>query len=159
MALRSTRERITQTLWFEAVGLGLVAPLYARATGAGAGESFTLVAVVSLVVMAWAALFNTAFDAVEWRLTARVASARRPGLRIVHAAAFETTAIAVTLPVIYIVGDMTWLQALQTDIALTLAYMVYGYAFHSLYDRWRPVGHAEAHGTASLASTPSDRLP
>lgn len=89
--------------------------------------------------MAWAALFNSAFDAIEWRLTARVASARPVRLRMVHAVSFELSAVLVTVPVIYIVGEMTWLQALQTDLALTLAYMVYGYAFHRLYDRWRPL--------------------
>jgi len=154
MALRSTRERVIQTLWFEAVGLVLVAPLYAWAAGSGAGDSFALVTVVSLVVMAWAAIFNTVFDTVEWRLTGRVASARPQRLRIVHAVAFETSAIAVTTPVIYLVGAMTWMQAFQTDLALTLAYMVYGYAFHSLYDRWRPVGHTASHAVACLASTP-----
>lgn len=70
-------------------------------------------------------------------------------MRIVHAVAFETTAIAVTLPVIHLVGDMTWMQALQTDIALTLVYMIYGYAFHGTYDRWRPVGQADGRVAAT----------
>jgi uncharacterized membrane protein len=147
--LRSPRERLIQTLWFEAVGLGLVAPLYAWVAGAGAGESFALVAAVSLVVMAWAAVFNTAFDFVEWRLTARVASARPQRLRLLHAALFELTAMAVSVPVIYALSDMTWWQALQTDVALTLAYMAYGYAFHVVYDRWRPV-QAAAHAGSQV---------
>jgi uncharacterized membrane protein len=139
MALRSARERVVQTLWFEGVGLGLIAPLYAAFGGAGAGESFVMVAAVALVVMAWAALFNTAFDAVEWRLTGRVASARPQCLRLVHAVSFELTAMLVTVPVIHALGHMSWLQALQTDVTLTLAYMAYGYAFHRVYDHWRPV--------------------
>jgi uncharacterized membrane protein len=139
MTLRSARERVVQTLWFEGIGLGLIAPLYAALAGAGAGESLAMVAAVSAVVTAWAALFNTAFDIVEWRLTGRVASARPPRLRVVHAVSFELSAMLVSVPVIHALGDMSWLQALQTDVALTLAYMAYGYAFHRLYDRWRPV--------------------
>ena len=65
MTLRSTRERVIQALWFEAVGLGLIAPLYAWVSSVGFGESFSLIAAVALMVMAWAMLFNTAFDAVE----------------------------------------------------------------------------------------------
>jgi uncharacterized membrane protein len=74
---------------------------------------------------------------------------------MVHAAAFEITAMAATVPVIYALGDMTWWQALQTDIALTLAYMVYGYAFHRLYDRWRPVSQATAITPAGAAGANS----
>ena len=137
--VRSWRERGLQTLWFEGLGLAIVAPLYGWAVGAGAGESFSLVAALSLVVMAWSAVFNTAFDTVEFRLTGRVASARPRLLRVVHAIGFEATAMGVTVPVIYAMSSHSWMQALQADVALTLAYVVYAYVFHGLYDRWRPV--------------------
>ncbi len=137
--IRSWRERGLQTLWFEGLGLAIVAPLYGWAASAGVGESFSLVAALSLVVMAWSALFNTVFDVVEFRLTGRVASARPRLLRVVHAIGFETTAMGVSVPVIYAMSDYDWMQALQADVALTLAYVFYGYVFHRLYDRWRPV--------------------
>ena len=137
--VRGWRERGIQTLWFEGLGLAIVAPLYAWAAGAGAGESFSLIAVLSLVVMAWSAIFNTAFDVVEFRLTSRVASARPRGLRAAHALGFEFTAMVISVPVIHAMSGHTWWQALQADIALTLSYAVYAYAFHGLYDRWRPV--------------------
>ena len=73
-SLRSARERVLQTLWFEGLGLVIVAPLYGWVAGAGMAESFALIAAVSLAVMVWAALFNTVFDAIEWRLAGRVAS-------------------------------------------------------------------------------------
>lgn len=156
MALRSARERVIQTLWFEGIGLAIVWPAYVWVTGSGAGESFVMVAGVALVVMAWAALFNTVFDAIEWRLTRRFASQRPQSLRVVHAVAFEITAMTVTVPVVYALGDMSWMQALQTDIALTLAYMVYGYVFHRCFDRWRPVPAApapSAQGRQAAATT------
>ncbi len=156
--VRSWRERGLQTLWFEGLGLAIVAPLFGWATGAGAGESMGLVAALSGVVMAWSAGFNTAFDIVEFRLTGRVASGRPRWLRVVHAIGFETTAMGVSVPVIYAMSDLTWMGALQTDVALTLAYAVYAYVFHSVYDRWRPVA-ARPIAVASSHNHAANRSP
>jgi len=137
--LRSARERVIQTLCFEGIGLLLVAPLYAAAAGAGMRESFAMVAVVSMVVMAWSAIFNTAFDMVEWRWTGRVASDRPHRLRSLHALLHELTATVVSCPVIYAMTPLGWGQALLADLGLTLAYAAYAYVFHLGYDRLRPV--------------------
>lgn len=140
--LRSARERLVQTLAFEAGGLLLVAPLYALATGSGAGESLLLVAVLAAVVMAWSALYNTVFDVVERHRTGRVASDRPERWRLVHAIGHEATALVVTWPVIVALTGMSWAGALVADIALTLVYTAYAYVFHRIYDRWRPVARA-----------------
>jgi uncharacterized membrane protein len=137
--LRSARERVMQTLWFECIGLLLVVPLYAAAAGAGMRESFSMVAVVSLVVMAWSAIFNTVFDIIEWRWTGRVASHRPHRLRSLHALLHELTAMVVSCPVIYAMTPLGWGQALLADLGLTLAYAAYAYVFHLGYDRLRPV--------------------
>ncbi|MDH5341045.1 MAG: hypothetical protein OEW22_14780, partial [Rubrivivax sp.] len=63
--LRSARERVIQTLWFEGVGLVVVAPLYALVAASPVGESVAVVAAVSVVVAVWAALYNMLFDVVE----------------------------------------------------------------------------------------------
>jgi uncharacterized membrane protein len=137
--LRSTRERIVQTLWFEAIGLLLVAPLYAVVAGAGLRESYAMVAVVSVVVMAWSAAYNTAFDALELRWTGRVASERPHRVRALHAVLHELSAVVVTWPVIYAMTPLTWGEALVADLGLTLAYTAYAYVFHIVFDRLRPV--------------------
>ncbi len=137
--LRSTRERVVQTLWFEAIGLLAIAPLYAVVAGAGLKESYAMVAVVSVVVMCWSAVFNTAFDLVELRVTGRVASARPHRLRLLHAALHELTAVAATWPVIWAMSSLTWAEALVADLGLTLAYTAYAYVFHIGFDRLRPV--------------------
>lgn len=141
-AVRGARERLLQTLCFEAGGLLLVAPLHALVAGAGTAESFRLVAVLALVVMAWAALFNTVFDLVEWRCCARVASDRPPRWRLAHAVLHEASAVVVTWPVIVALTGLSWAAALLTDLGLTLAYAAWAYVFHMAYDRWRPVGPA-----------------
>lgn len=142
--IRSARERAIQTLCFEIGGLLLVAPLYAWAAGAGAGESFMLIATLALVVMGWSALYNTAFDVIEHRLTGRVASARPERWRWLHAVLHELSAVVVTWPVIVALTGLSWAAALVADIGLTVAYAVYAYLFHRVYDHWRPVKPAVA---------------
>lgn len=137
--LRSARERVVQTLWFEGVGLVLVAPLYAGVTGSRADDSFVMVAAVSVVMLVWAALFNTLFDVFERRRSGRVASDRPHGLRALHAIGLEASAVVASCPVIWALTDLGWWGALLADLGLTSAYAAYGYAFHWAYDRLRPV--------------------
>lgn len=139
LPIRSSRERAIQTLWFEGIGLAVVAPLYGWVVGAGLGESFALIAAVSVVVMAWSAAYNTVFDRVELRIARRVASDRPPLWRTVHAVGHEVTAILVSCPVIYAMTDLGWWDALLADLGLTAAYAAYAYAFHFTFDRLRPV--------------------
>jgi uncharacterized membrane protein len=137
--LRSARERVVQTLSFELIGLLLMAPLYAVVAGAGMRESFAMVAVVSMVVMTWSAIFNSCFDVIELRMTGRVASDRPHGLRSLHAILHELTAVVVSCPVIFAMSPLSWAEALWVDLGLTLAYAAYAYVFHLVYDRLRPV--------------------
>ena len=104
MALRTARERLYQTLAYEAGGLLAAAPLYGLFFGREAGKSFALIMTLSLVVMIWAPLHNTIFDWVEFSRTGRDASDRPQGLRIFHALSLEITAAAVTLPLVMAMG-------------------------------------------------------
>jgi len=138
-AVRSPRERVIQTLCFEALGVLIVGSLFARFAGASMGESLLVLMVLSMAVMCWSALYNTAFDLIEVRRTGRVASHRPHGLRAVQTIGLEATAIIVTCPLIVALTPLGWLEALVAQIGLTLAYAVYGYFFHLGFDRLRPV--------------------
>lgn len=140
--LRGAPERLVQTLGYEAGGLLLVTPLAAFALGRGGGESLALLALLSLVVMAWSALFNTLFDLAEWRLAGRAASERPPRWRAVHALAHEASAVLVTWPVVVLMTGLGWGPALAADLGLTLAYALWAYLYHLGYDAWRPVAGA-----------------
>jgi uncharacterized membrane protein len=137
--LRSARERIYQTLAFEAGGLLLATPLYALVFGQRSSDSFLLLAILSCVVMAWSPLHNTVFDWLDLRLNRRAASDRPHGLRLVHATSHEFSSIVATLPLVMLLGGHGFGQALAVNAGLTLLYAAYAYGFHILYDLLRPV--------------------
>lgn len=143
MALRTARERVYQTLAYEAGGLACAAPLYGLLFGRGSGESVALLLALALVTLVWAPVHNTVFDWVEHERTGRAASDRPQRLRAAHALCFEATATAVTLPVVMAMGGHGFWQALTIDVCLTLFYAVYGYVFHIVYDWLRPVSSTQ----------------
>jgi uncharacterized membrane protein len=137
--LRCTKERILQSLCFEAGGLLLVVPAYALIFASSAKHSFGLLFVLSLLVLAWSPLHNTVFDWWEARLTGGVASDRPHGLRFVHATSHEATSVAVTLPALMWLGGHGFWGAIAVDVCLTLTYAAYAYVFHLAFDWLRPV--------------------
>ncbi len=70
-AIRSRHERVIQTLWFEALGLAVVSPLFAQFAGTSMGELLVLLMVLLIAVMGWSALYNTAFDLITPDLSRR----------------------------------------------------------------------------------------
>lgn len=139
MTLRSARERIYQTLAFEAGGLLMATPLYGLVFDQSAQQSLTVLVGLSLAVMLWAPLHNTLFDLADLHFTGRVASARPHSLRMIQALSQEVSALVATLPLIMILGGHGFREALMLDFGLTLFYAAYAYLFHILYDWLRPV--------------------
>jgi uncharacterized membrane protein len=142
--LRSARERICQTLAYEAGGLVLAVPLYALFAGRQAQDSLILIMAVAAACMMWSPLHNTAFDWADWRFNRRVASSRPHRLRMVHAISHEASSVVVTVPMIIALGGHSFLGALAVDAGLTLLYACYAYVFHIAYDRLRPVRASRA---------------
>mgnify|MGYP001765785053 CR=1 FL=1 len=142
MSLRSPRERLFQSLAYETGGLCLSVPLYLMWTQGEAGTGALLMAALSLAVLAWSPLHNTAFDWADLRLSGRLASDRPQAWRLVHAVSHEASTVVVTLPILVFLGGHGWTEALVVDLGLTLVYAGYAYAFHLAYDRLRPVAPA-----------------
>ena len=139
MALRSVRERVIQTFAYELIGLLVIAPVVARFHGMDTFESATLLISVSVTCLAWAPIHNTLFDLADWRCSGRVASDRPQCWRIVHAVSLEVSSTLITVPVIMLLADYSFLQALFLDVTLTITYSAYAYLFHMTYDWLRPV--------------------
>jgi uncharacterized membrane protein len=143
MPLRSARERIYQTLAFEAGGICIASPLYAAAFGGAAETSVFLVAALSIAVMIWSPIHNTVFDWLDLHFTGRVASDRSHGLRLLQALSLELTSLVATVPLVMGIGGHDVWGALGVNFGLTALYVAYGYLFHIVYDAFRPVVTAE----------------
>jgi uncharacterized membrane protein len=139
MTLRSPRERLIQTVSYELGGLCLSVPLVAVVGGGTTGEAVTLMLALSVAVLIWSPIHNTAFDWLDFRLSGRVASDRPQRWRLVHAASHEASTVVVTLPILIWLGGLGLWAALLADLGLTLLYAAYAYVFHLVYDRLRPV--------------------
>ncbi|MEO8122749.1 MAG: PACE efflux transporter [Burkholderiales bacterium] len=138
-AVRGLRERVIQTLCFEVLGLVLVSLPFARFSGVPASDSLFVLFAISMAVMSWSTLYNTAFDLIECRLTGRKASDRPPRWRVLHVLALEASALVATWPLMVALTPLSWREAFFAEIGLTLAYAAYGYVFHLVFDRIRPV--------------------
>lgn len=139
MTLRSPRERVIQTFAYEAGGLCLSVPLYAVFGQGTTGEAFGLMLSLSIAVLIWSPVHNTVFDWADFRFSGRLASDRPQRLRLVHAVSHEATTLVVTLPILMVLGGLSFWAALVVDLGLTALYAVYAYVFHLGYDRLRPM--------------------
>lgn len=137
--VRNWRERALQTVAYELGGLLLIAPLWSAVSGESGGESLLLLAALSVAVMTWMSIYNTVCDLLEARLAHRVASERPQRWRVIHAVGMEITSVLATTPVVVLVTGYGWLEAMLVDIGLGIVYAGYGYLFHLVFDRLRPV--------------------
>ena len=139
MTLRSPKERLIQILAYEFCALCLAVPFYALIAGREAGSATLVMAGMMLAEMIWAPLHDTVFDYADFRATRRLASDRPKRWRIVHALSREFTTMAVTLPVIIVLGGHSFWEGFWLDLGLTLMYSVYGFFFYLGFDWLRPV--------------------
>lgn len=137
--LRSPLDRARQVILFEIGGLILITPPFAWASGVPAMDSIGLLAVIAFVAAVWNAVYNTAFDWVEGRLTGRTADRRAYLWRVVHAVGFEGGLVLMSLPIVMAWTGMGWFEALLADAALALAYVAYAFVFNLAYDRVFPI--------------------
>lgn len=139
MDIRSVRERVIQTTWFELVGVLAFSPLLAFVLGESMWDSLSLLLLLSITAAIVSGIFNHIFDVIEFKKTKRLASDRPKSLRVVHALLLECAIALATTPIIKFVLGISWTNALIADLGLLFLYTGYGYVFHSTYDRLRPV--------------------
>lgn len=152
MTQRSLRERVLQTLCFEAIGIVCVTPWFMWVYGAEGRQSFLLIAAISMIVVVWAPLYGWFFDWCEAQHTDRVASDRPHRIRLVHAVLYETSSITITLPMAMSLGGLSLTEAFSLNVGLTIFYIFYAYVFFLTYDRLRPIGTRHATGLPGLAT-------
>ena len=137
--LRSPLDRVRQVIAFEIGGLVLITPPFAWASGVAPADSLGLLVLVALIAALWNAVYMTAFDWIEGRLTGRPADRRGWLARVVQALGFEGGLLLISLPIVMAWTGMGWFDALVADIGLALAYVAYAYVFNLAYDRVFPI--------------------
>ncbi len=141
--LRSPSDRVRQVILFELGGLALISPLFVWFTGVPVVDSLGLLALIALIAALWNAMYNTAFDWVDGRISGRTADRRPAGLRVFHAFGFEGGLLLVSLPIVMLWTGMGWIDALLADLGLALAYVLYAYVFNLGYDRLFPIARSQ----------------
>lgn len=139
MDIRSKRERVIQTLAYEFFALIIITPLFHLFSKESGGDSLLLLITLSIIAMVWTGVYAHCFDVIEFKYTQKPASERTKPLRVLHAVLLELGLCLLTLPVIKYMLDYSWMDALISDVLITLAYMVYAYVFFWAYDKCRPM--------------------
>ncbi len=137
--IRTLQERIIQSVAYEFFGLIIVLPGFAYYTGVSISDSLILLFALSLLLTLWAGIHNSIFDWLEWNLFETLASDRSIRCRAFHAVSLEFSSVLVSVPAFLLLTDMTFLDAIVADIALSIAYVIYGFLFQYGYDYFRPV--------------------
>lgn len=136
--MRTTFDRIRQALAFEILGILIVTPLFAWLFAHPIDDIGLLAIISGTLATLWNYIFNLGFDhaLVRWRGTAH----KTPPLRIVHAAMFELSFMALLLPVVAWWLGISLLSALLLDLSFAAFYLVYTFVFTWVYDRLYPPG-------------------
>lgn len=127
------KERLFHAVLFE-IGAILVASFAMLAADMGeAHAAFGVSVAMAFVAMLWNFIFNWGFD----KIFTGKREDRSVLLRIFHTVTFEAGLLIATIPMIAYALDLTFWQALVTDIALTVLITVYGFLFNLAYDHAR----------------------
>ena len=139
-ARKSFRERVFQTVVFEALAIALSTMVFAWVMHTGWRDMGVVALVNSLAATIWTFLYNGAYD----RLHARHGFRKSVPIRILHAAGFELGLTIFTLPFLMWWLGLGILPALILETGGIVMFFFYTYAFHRGYDtlraHWRPAG-------------------
>jgi len=136
--IRSGLDRLRYALVFEAILIVLMGIAFWAFSDRSFAESGTLAAILSVVALIVALLYNYVLDRVDAHF-GRVPTERTTLARIGHAVGFEFLLVVLTLPVIMWWMEWGFWQALMFDIVSIAFVVVYTYLFTLAYDRIYPV--------------------
>lgn len=137
-SMRTQADRLRHTIFFELIGLATCAPLAAWILDRDLVKIGAMSMFISITAMGCNYLFNLAFDHLLKRL-GRPVHHRPVRLRVIHAVAFESTLLLITIPVVAWWLDMTLWHAFVTDLGFALFFLVYAYVYNWAYDHIFPM--------------------
>lgn len=127
---KSVLERFFYAFLFEALGIGISAPLGAWLFNHDLFEMGIVTIVIAVMALILNMLYNSLFDYFlkRYHLT------KTKRIRSLHAIGFEFTLLLMTIPFIMWYLGMSLYDALALDIVFILFYLPYTYIFNLVYD-------------------------
>ncbi|SCW57248.1 Uncharacterized membrane protein [Ancylobacter rudongensis] len=138
--MRGTADRIRHVVSFEIIALSLITPLGAWVFGVPMFDMGAIGAGAALIAASWNYVFNLGFDHALARLRGSVR--KTLGLRVVHALLFEAGLVLVLVPFVAWYLGVGLVEAFLMDLALTVFFLVYAFAFNWAYDALFPLPEA-----------------
>ncbi|TAK96317.1 MAG: PACE efflux transporter [Aquabacterium sp.] len=129
--MQGPQRKIVHATLYELIAIVVVTVAMRWLSDKGAAEAGGLALSTSVVALVWNMVFNTLFEAWE----RRQASLHRTVLRrVAHAIGFEGGLVVMTVPLIAWWLDMSWWQALITDLGLVVFFLFYTFCFNWAFD-------------------------
>ncbi len=130
--MQGIRRKLVYVTLFELIAIAISSTGLAAGSGASMQHAGVAAIASSVIAVLWNLVYNTAFERWEARQTVRGRSFKR---RAAHAVGFEL-GLSICLVPLFI----WWLQiglgqALLLDIALSLFFLVYTFAFNLAFDK------------------------
>lgn len=129
--MQGIQRKVVQAISYELLALVFIVPLASWVFDSSLALSGLVAVVVSLLAMSWSMLFNSLFEAWEARQRRPQRTFKR---RLLHALSFEVGLLLFTVPVLAFGLGISWWQALLSDFALMLFFLVYALFFQWGFD-------------------------
>jgi len=141
--MRTTTDRIRHTVFYEILLLMVATPLVAVIMDKPMGRVGGMSVFLSMSAMGWNYIYNLIFDKI---LLSKGISLRERGvfIRVLHAVLFEVGLMSVTLPVVMIVLELTFIQAFAMELGFLIGVPVYTFLYNIVYDTVFPIKTATA---------------
>jgi uncharacterized membrane protein len=139
--------KIVQAALYEIIAIGALSPTLAWAYDESLASSGMLSVLLSVSALLWNVLYNWGFEHWEARQQQRQRTWKR---RLLHAIGFEGGLTVLLLPLIAFWLDISWWQALVTNLALFAFFFLYALVFQWAFDRIFDVPDSARQSPASL---------
>jgi uncharacterized membrane protein len=139
---RSGWDRVRYAVLFEAILIVAMGAILAMLSEQSMAETGVLAIILSVIAMIVSVVFNEIYDRVDAHY-GRVPTARSFRGRALHAVAFESVLVIVSMPFIMWWMDWGFWETLAFDIAAMAGVVMYTFVFTLAYDKLFPVAQAE----------------
>lgn len=125
-----TKRRMIHALSYEIILLVIIAILLGKIFDAPMEVTGLLGVIMAVTSVIWNMIFNTFFEKVERKYQFK----RTIPIRILHAIGFEGGLMLATIPMIAYALNLSLLDAIMLDLALTTGILFYTFIFQWCYD-------------------------